>query len=223
MTNHPVINVGQLAKSRYTTKAFDADKKIPPELMQQLESVLHFAPSSVNSQPWHFFIAETTEGKERIARATQPPFDMNLAKVRNASHVVVFSVRADLDEAYVASLLEQEERAGRLAGPEAKAKQQKTRQFFIDQHRYARRDIQPWMERQLYLALGSLLFAAAAAGVDACPMEGFDARLLDAELGLCERGLTSLVLVALGYRSSADFNAGLAKARLPMESVISRL
>jgi len=58
-------------------------------------------------------------------------------------------------------------------------------------------------------------------GVDATPMEGFDAAALDKELKLRERGLTSVVLVALGRRSEKDFNAGLPKSRLPKEALFT--
>lgn len=46
---------------------------------------------------------------------------------------------------------------------------------------------------------------------------------LDEELGLRAQGLTSSVLVALGYRSGEDFNAGLPKSLLPAERVITHL
>jgi nitroreductase/dihydropteridine reductase len=79
------------------------------------------------------------------------------------------------------------------------------------------------MEKQVYLAAGTLLLGAGALGVDATPMEGFDARVLDAELGLRERGLTSVLLVALGYRGEGDFNARLPKSRLPRETLFTAL
>ncbi|MBV8261805.1 MAG: NAD(P)H nitroreductase, partial [Paraburkholderia sp.] len=59
--------------------------------------------------------------------------------------------------------------------------------------------------------------------IDACPMEGFDAKALDEELGLREQGLTALVVVGLGYRSADDFNAKLPKSRLPAASVFTDL
>ncbi|MNP70527.1 Oxygen-insensitive NAD(P)H nitroreductase [compost metagenome] len=67
------------------------------------------------------------------------------------------------------------------------------------------------------------MLGAAALGVDATPMEGFDSKMLDAELGLRDQGFTSLVLVSLGYHSSDDFNAGLPKSRLPAESLFTFL
>ena len=52
-------------------------------------------------------------------------------------------------------------------------------------------------------------------------MAGFDSRALDASLGLREQGLTSVVLVSLGFRSDQDFNADLPKSRLPRERIFT--
>ena len=79
------------------------------------------------------------------------------------------------------------------------------------------------MEKQVYLAVGTLLLGAGALGIDACPMEGFDMRALDEELGLREKGLTSSVIVALGYRAADDFNARLPKSRMPLERIMTRI
>lgn len=217
------MNLAEIASRRYTTKAFDPERRIAPELMAQLESLLCQAPSSVNSQPWHFVIAGTPQGRERIARATEPDYAYNAPKIRNASHVVVLCVRRQLDPEYLDTLLAQEAADGRFATPEAQATQQKTRDFYVDLHREQLQDERSWMERQVYLALGSLLLGAAALGVDACPMEGFDPVLLDRELDLPAQGLSALVLVALGYRSASDFNARLPKSRLPASRQITRL
>ena len=99
--------------------------------------------------------------------------------------------------------------------------QDKTRRSYVDMHRYELRDVPQWMEKQVYLALGGLLVSAAVLGIDATPMEGFDSRALDLELGLRERGLTSVVLAAFGHRSEQDFNAKLPKSRLPREQVFT--
>ena len=166
-------NIARIATTRHTCKAFDPAKKIDASKLDALCTVLRFAPSSVNSQPWHFVIAASDEGKGLIAQATQGGFAYNEPKVRNASHVVVLCARTDLDE------------------------------------------------KQVYLALGALLQGAGALEIDACPMEGFDQVKLDEVLGLSEQGLTSVVLVALGYRSELDFNAKLPKSRLPVEALIT--
>lgn len=217
------FDLAQLSQTRYTTKAFDPARKIPAETLEQLLTALRNSPSSVNSQPWHFVVASSDEAKARLAKATQPGYAYNEAKILNASDVIVFCVRSDLDQPHLEAVLDKEAADGRLANAEAKATQHKTRCFYTDLHRFERKDLQFWMEKQVYIALGVLLLGAATVQVDACPIEGFDTNILDAELGLRERGLTSLVLVSLGYHSSEDFNAKLPKSRLEAEQVFTRL
>lgn len=59
--------------------------------------------------------------------------------------------------------------------------------------------------------------------IDAVPIEGFDAEVLDAEFGLKEKGYTSLVVVPVGHHSVEDFNAGLPKSRLPLETTLTEV
>jgi nitroreductase/dihydropteridine reductase len=217
------MDIAGIAQSRYTTKAFDPSRTIPAPLMAQLRTVLRFSPSSVNSQPWHFVVAASSEAKGRIARAMQGPYAYNEPKVLNASHVVVLCGKTALDDAHLAAIIAQENHDGRFPAPEHMATQDKSRRFYVNLHRDEWQDERTWIERQVYLALGTLLLAAGALGVDACTMEGFDVDALDAELGLSRRGLRPLVVVALGYRAADDFNAGLPKSRLPEESVFTEL
>ena len=214
-------DIARIATTRHTCKAFDPARKIDASKVDALCSVLRYAPSSVNSQPWHFVIAASDEGKGLIAQATQGGFAYNEAKVRNASHVVVLCARTDLDENHLTAILAQEDADGRFASPEAKAGQNTSRSFYAGLHRNELNDASAWMEKQVYLALGTLLQAAAALEIDACPMEGFDQAKLDEVLGLRARGLTSVVLTGLGYRSELDFNAKLPKSRLPVASLIT--
>ena len=217
------MNISQLALTRHATKSFDPGKKIPESFMNELRTLLRLSPSSVNSQPWHFVIASGAEGKARIGAATRPSYAYNEPKILNASHVVVLCARTGLDEAHLAALLDCEERDGRFATPEAKAGQDRGRRFYLGLHRNERGDERPWMEKQVYCALGMLMLGAAALGIDTCPMEGFDSGALDAELGLAQKGLTALVIVCLGYRDEGDYNARLPKSRLPVGAVFTEL
>jgi nitroreductase/dihydropteridine reductase len=90
-------------------------------------------------------------------------------------------------------------------------------------HQQQLQDEAAWMDRQVYLALGTLLLGAGALGIDACPIEGFSPEAVDEALGLKAKGLRSRVMVALGYRSEDDFNARLPKSRLPESAVISEI
>ena len=217
------MNIADIATHRYTTKAFDREQSISDPLMAQLQTLLRFAPSSVNSQPWHFVIAASDEGKARIARAAHGPYAGNEPKILNASHVVALCARTELDDAHIRRVLAQEEKDGRFDSPEAKAAVQRGRDFYLALHREQLHDTQQWMEKQVYIALGMLLLGAGAMGIDACPIEGFDRPVLDEVLGLTERGLSAVVLAALGYRGEDDFNAALPKSRLPEEEIFTVL
>ncbi|WP_150428972.1 oxygen-insensitive NAD(P)H nitroreductase [Dechloromonas sp. CZR5] len=217
------MNVAQIATTRRTCKAFDPTRKIPGSVLDDLKTVLRFAPSSVNSQPWHFVIAGSDAGKEALAATLDGAFAYNAGKVRGASHVVVFCARTALDEAYLNSLLDQEEADGRFATPDARAGQSKSRSFYVGLHRDQLNDADAWADRQIYIALGNLMQAAAALGVDACPMEGIDVLKLDEALGLPQKGLRAVVMCALGYGSEQDFNARLPKSRLPADTVFSEI
>lgn len=215
------MDILSAAKKRHTAKAYDSERRIPEEVMQQVYDLLRNSASSVNSQPWHFIVANTPEGRARIAKATQGGYVYNAAKVNDASHVIVLCARVDMDEAHMDALLEQEERDGRFRDAQARAGQDATRRGYVNQHRYGTKDVAQWLEKQVYLALGTALVGAATLEIDATPMEGFDQKILDAEFGLNEKGLTSLVLVSFGYSSPADFNAGLPKSRLTQEATFT--
>jgi nitroreductase/dihydropteridine reductase len=217
------MDIARIALTRHTCKAYDPARKIADEKIGQLKTLLRQSPSSVNLQPWHFVIAANDAGKQRIAKAMRPGYAANEAKILNASHVIVLCARTTLDDAHVAALLEQEDRDGRYPTAEAKALQRKSRNFYVDLHRFDLKDTQQWMEKQVYIALGTLLLGAAMLEIDATPIEGFDSRILNDELNLRPRGMTSVVIAALGYGSADDFNAQLPKSRFPAEAIFSEL
>ena len=212
-----------LAKRRYTTKAYDASRKIPQATIDALLEQLRHSPSSVNSQPWHFIVADSAEGKARLAKSTVGGFAYNTPKILDASHVIVFCTRTEMTEAHLDAVLDQEAANGRFRDEQARAAQNQSLRHYVNLHRYDQKDLQHWMEKQTYLALGTALLGAAPQGLDATPIEGFDSQVMDAELGLRERGFTSVVVLSLGYRSDADFNAGLNKSRLPASTVFTFL
>lgn len=212
-----------LAKRRYTTKAYDAARKIPQATIDALLEQLRHSPSSVNSQPWHFVVADSAEGKARLAKSTVDGYAYNTPKIVDASHVIVFCTRTEMTEAHLDTLLDQEAADGRFRDEQARAGQNQSRRHYVNLHRFEHKDVQHWMEKQTYLALGTALLGAAAHGLDATPIEGFDSKIMDAELGLREQGYTSVVVLSLGYRSETDFNAGLNKSRLPAAKVFTFL
>jgi nitroreductase/dihydropteridine reductase len=76
-----------------------------------------------------------------------------------------------------------------------------------------------WAEKQAFLAIGVFVSAAAEAGVDASPMEGFDNAQIDEILGLKEKNLTSALLFVIGYRANDDEFASIPKVRKKKEEI----
>lgn len=207
------------AQNRYTTKAY-SDKKISPNDIADLEGLLRLAPSSTNIQPWHFLVAYTNEAKVKISKSTDSAYAFNSKKILDASHVVIFCTKTFISEDHLAQVLDKEQKDGRFKTEENQKGQHNGRLWFLEQH-ISVGDVGHWLEKQTYLAAGTLLLGASVLGIDATPMEGFDAAILDREFNLSEKGLKASIVIPLGYRSNEDFNAGLPKSRL--DSVVSRI
>lgn len=212
------------AKHRHTTKGYDSTRKVSDADLQTIRELLRLSPSSTNIQPWHFVIVGTDEGKERLAKAAARLYPYNVASIKNASHAIVFASRLEADADYLLHVLEQEEKDGRyLANPEVyKKRQHDGRMQYVDLHKQDLKDVQHWMDKQVYLNLGQILLAAAMLGIDSSPMEGVETAVIDEEFGLRAKGYSSLFIVLLGYADPAtDYNASLPKSRLPFEEILT--
>ncbi|PCK30999.1 oxygen-insensitive NAD(P)H nitroreductase [Pseudoalteromonas piscicida] len=210
--------------NRYSTKAFDPDKKISDSDIELLKQVLRLSPSSTNVQPWHFVIASTEAGKNRVAKSTQENYKFNEAKVLNASHVIVFAAKQNIDDAHLDKVLAKESVDGRFEkGSEIEAQMNNGRRYFVGLNQTSDEAIKAWTGKQVYLNLGQFLLSTALLGIDSVPIEGFDAEILGKELGLTAQGFDPLALVALGYKDENDFNAKLPKSRLAIEEIITDL
>ncbi len=212
-----------IVQTRYTTKAYNPEKKIPQDQFDRLLEVLRFTPSSINIQPWHFLVADNDAAKQRIAKSLVGRYAYNAPKVLDSSHTIVFCTRTDISEDYLDTLLQNDEQSGRFKDEKAKQGQKDSRIGYVNFYRDEKGDLQGWMENQTFIALGHLLLAAGIEGIDATPIGGFDENILNAEFDLASKGLKSSVIMTLGYRSDNDFNAQLPKSRLPAEQIFTHL
>lgn len=215
------MNLIDLMNKRYSTKKFDKTKKISDEDMKQITELLRLSTSSVNAQPWHFIIASSEESKKQISKSTQGIYAFNNDKILDASNIIIFCSKTSLDEKYLEHVLEEETKDGRFSSDESKNSMHSARSTFINFHKNELKDLDHWIDKQVYISMGSLLLGVAALGIDSVPMEGFDSKILDKELGLAEKGLRSVLIVPIGYRASDDFNANLPKSRLSEKEVLT--
>ncbi|MBE9028169.1 NAD(P)H-dependent oxidoreductase [filamentous cyanobacterium LEGE 11480] len=198
---------------RYATKVFDSSKKIPDDAWKVLEQSLVLSPSSFGLQPWKFFVIENADIRQELLGHS-----WKQAQVVDASHLVVFAIKKDLNAADVDRYINrmasvQGVPAENLAGFGGMIK------GFMEKPPYPL-DMDGWSTRQVYIALGQFMTTAAMMGIDTSPLEGFSPSKYDEVLKLGEQGYSSVVVCGAGYRSTDDKYGEKPKVRYPTEEVV---
>lgn len=200
---------------RYATKQFDPSRKIPAEVWEALEDSMVLTPSSFGLQPWRFIVVEDSSVRARLL-----PESWNQAQVTDASHFLVLTARTDLTmediDAWIVRMAEVQGKSVESVAP-LKGMIAGFAERMSHEERHA------WNTRQVYIALGQLMTAAATLGIDSCPMEGISNSGYDRILGLEGSGYATVVACALGYRSAEDKYASMPKARFERDRIIARV
>jgi len=192
-------------QQRYTTKKYNASKKIESEKIKELQQVLQLSPSSINSQPWKFIFVSDADTKQQLSEVSW----LNTSKVLESDTVVVFNRINDI------TLFEKQIEKELPEGAVNYYKE------FIKPK--PEEEIKAWFDKQVYLALGVFLSACAEMGIDATPMEGIEPENYDKILN--NEGYNTLVAVAIGYRDEEDSNQPdrKPKSRLALDKVIETI
>jgi nitroreductase len=200
---------------RYAVKKFDASRKLSKEQLDRIIGAARLSASSYGLQPYKILVIENPAVREQLKAAA-----FGQSQITAASHLVVFARYADLTEAHV------DEYTNRIAAVRNIDPAMLT--GFGDIMKGTVRGLDEngaavWTSKQAYIALGTLLTAAAAEGVDACPMEGFNAQQFDEILGLKAKGLATAVIAAVGFRDAADEMQHAKKVRKPIEDLVEMI
>jgi len=197
---------------RYATKKFDTDKKVSESDVNDLIESLRLAPSSFGLQPWKFIIVTDRKIREQLKEHAY-----NQAQITDASHLIVLCVRTDVDEAHVDKFVES---IAKTRGVSKESLNDYAQIMTGSVKSRSEHHVTEWSRRQVYIALGFLIFAASMKRIDSCPMEGFDSAKFDEILGLKKENLSSVVLCPVGYRSKDDGYAQAKKVRFSKNDVI---
>ncbi len=198
---------------RYACKKFDADRPIPADTWAALEHALVLSPSSFGLQPWKFVVVKTREIKEQLVAAS-----WGQTQVRECSHLVVFAARKPMSESDVHRYVDRIVHIRGVAR-ETLAGFQKVMLGFLAKPPEGL-SLDEWAARQTYIALGTFMTAAAAIGIDTCPLEGIVPARYDEILGLPELGYQTIVACAAGHRAADDRYATVPKVRFATEDVV---
>ncbi len=199
-------------KWRYATKKFNDSKILSEEKLNILKESFNLTATSYGLQPLKMVVIGNSELKKKLV-----PITMNQEQVNEASHVLVLCTETKMDSNYIKdyfNIVENIRQTPRsIIDP--------FESFLIDEFsEKSKTTLETWMAKQAYLALGNLLTVCALEDIDSCPIEGFEPKKYDALLELSDKGLQSVLVLAVGYRADDDFFSGLKKVRRGVEEVV---
>ena len=200
---------------RYATKAFDPSRSIAPEIWQTLEQSLVLSPSSYGLQPWKFLLIRDPELRQQLRLHS-----WNQGQITDCAELVVFVGRRTIEQAEVDKLIDTMASTRGIEAEQLGFYADLLHRNVVNHEQVPASEVEGWNGRQVYIALGTFMTAAALLGVDTCPIEGFDPAAYDRLLGLADTPWRSWVVCAAGYRASDDKYARLAKVRYPASELI---
>lgn len=199
---------------RYTAKRMNGNK-IPKEQLAFILEAIRLAPSSFGLQPYSIIVIENVELMKKIQ-----PIANNQPQITEASVLLVFAVWENITQVKIDEHIT---RISTIRGVTEDSLKHKREEMEVQLKNNADENYN-WASKQAYLAMGIGLTAAALEKVDTTPMESFNHEDLDEILQLKERGLRSVLLLALGYRDEKnDQTVYTKKVRREKESLFITL
>ncbi len=198
---------------RYASKAMNKEV-VSQEKVDKIIEAARLAPTSSGLQPFEILVITNQEIKEQIR-----PISWNQSVITDCSHLLVFVAWDTYTEDRINKMfdLTNEVRGFKNEGWE------NYRQMLLGM--YPQKDPEEnfnHASKQAYIAFGMSIAAAAFEGVDATPVEGFEADALDKILGLREKGLRSAVMLPIGYRDTEkDWLVNLKKVRKSTDELVT--
>ncbi|MCK9372824.1 MAG: NAD(P)H-dependent oxidoreductase [Sulfuricurvum sp.] len=171
---------------RHACKLFDDTKQISPEDLTFILEAGRLSPSSFGMEQWHFFLIRDTAMREAIRAIA-----WNQPQITTASELVAVAYRKTVrsSDAYIQNEFE------KFHYPDG------LRQLYtswIDPH--SDETLECWSSRQVYIAGGNMMTAAASIGIDSCPIEGFDREAAEKIMGIDTSLYGVPFLIPFGYR-----------------------
>lgn len=200
---------------RYATKKFDATKVVSVENIDFLKEAVRLAATSYGLQPFQILVIESQAIKEKLK-----PASWGQSQITDASHLFVFANKTEISDAFVDDYIKNTSVTRDITVEDLQPYAGFVKKTIAGMNEEA---LSNWTAKQVYIALGNLLNAAAEIKVDTTPIEGFDPKQYNEILGLTQKGLNATVVAAVGYRSSEDKTQHLNKIRRTTEELFNTL
>lgn len=200
--------------TRYATKVFDPTKKVSEADVDTLLEAIRLSASSFGLQPYKVLVVE-----DPAIRAELRKVAWDQPQITDSSALLVFAVDYDTNEKSVDAFVDLISQTRNVPKDALSGYSDMMKGSIQSQ---SPEQIETWVSKQAYIALGFGLVSAAVLGIDACPMEGFSPADFDRILDINKLGLKSKVIMAVGYRSAEDHYQHFAKVRPKTEDFIIR-
>lgn len=207
-----MINTIKNLEWRYAVKKFDTERVLTEEKVEGLKQAFNLTATSYGLQPITLLVLQNKALQdELVAHSFQQ------LQVTQASHVLVICIQKTISKDYITNYFKQVKKirgtSDTILNPFKEA--------LVDD--FSKKDVQEirqWAKNQAYLALGNLLTICAMEKIDSCPMEGFDPAGYDEVLQLESKGLTSVLVLPVGYRANDDMFSEFKKVRKDLEDSV---
>jgi len=187
---------------RYAVKRMNG-QKVPDEKVNTILEATRLSASSMGLQPYKVFVIKSEELRKKLQ-----PAAFNQPQIVEASHLLIFAAYKDISEEDVNSYIQH---ITDVRAVSAESLEGFKNSLMSIVHNRTKEQKHQWAARQAYIAFGTAIAAAAVEEVDATPMEGFEPAKVDKILHLEEQGLTSVTILALGYRDVQNDKLATAK------------
>ena len=206
------IHILEQLKWRYATKKFDETKKVSSDTIETLKEAFNLTATSYGLQPLKLLVVSNPDVIKDLV-----PLSFNQGQIGNASHIFIVCIENKVGTDFIKNyfdLVEKTRTTPRelLSSFEA---------FLIDDFsKKTSEEIKTWATKQAYLAIGNLLTVCAIEKVDACPIEGFSPDKYDAYFNLSEKGLSAVLVMAVGHRAKDDVFSEFKKVRRGVDALV---
>lgn len=206
-----MTNIIENLNWRYATKKYDPTKVLSSKQVESLMESIRLAPSSFGVQPYTIINVKDKDVREKLKAVA-----WGQTQITDASDLILFTVPTNLNDSDIEKFIQN---TSDTRGVSLESLEEYSNMIKGSVNSRTPEEKITWSAKQAYIALGLLLVAAAEQKIDATPMEGFDNAQFDEILDLKSKGLTTVVIAALGYRAEDDQYANLAKVRKSKEDL----
>lgn len=204
------MNYLEALSRRYSVKKFNKEI-IPQEVLHNILESGKLSASSLGLQPYKILVVESEEMKQKLIPAFYNP-----SQISTCSHLIVIISKKTIDENYIRGYFNNISEVRNIPLENLDLFKNSISQHIVQK---SQDEIFNWAEKQSYIVLANLMYAAAIENIDTCPMEGFREDLIEKILDINPETEKVTVTLAIGFRSEEDLFQHMKKVRKPNEKL----